>query len=115
MGEMSLVRALVRKGNLDINLQTETKGLTALYIAIDLGDIDLINFLLQAGADPLICNYSGDNCFVYNIKRKTKEINHQTAQNVQKKSKNLKILGSDFADFRLDWPSRSPSPPQISF
>ena len=58
-----ILQATIRHG-VDVNA-TNKENITALMIACEEGNIDVINILLNAGADPNITNADGDTCLCY--------------------------------------------------
>ena len=52
----------------DVNA-AKKRGITALWIACHQGDIDTINALISAGADPNIAHANGDTCLKHAIDR----------------------------------------------
>lgn len=45
---------------------TENKGITALQLAIERQKLELTNKMLELGADPNQCDYSGENPIIFN-------------------------------------------------
>ena len=63
-GNLELVKALVDQGA-DVNLQTKTNGGTALSAAADADSKEVIEYLLQHGADKTIKDRSGKTPVTY--------------------------------------------------
>ena len=66
-GDSHILNELVVNMNMDVNIQ-KLNGVTALSIAALNKNHSMFNFLLQNGADPLICNKQGIGSLYFAVK-----------------------------------------------
>ncbi|XP_028968346.1 uncharacterized protein LOC100897854 [Galendromus occidentalis] len=61
-GDVKKLRKLLQKHGVNVNARDTQTGNTALMVASLVQDPDAIAALLEAGADPTLHNYTGQNC-----------------------------------------------------
>lgn len=61
-GDVKKLRKLLQKHRVNVNARDPSTGNTALMVAALVQDPDAIAALLEAGADPTLHNYTGQNC-----------------------------------------------------
>lgn len=60
-----MIRRIILSKHIDINTQNPSDGTTLLMHAIIIGDLDLVEELLQNGADYRLKDDDGDDCIDY--------------------------------------------------
>ena len=72
-GHLRIVRALTEKWNVNVNAQDD-RGITALYCASQENHIEVVDYLLQHGANPKLCNKNGDKALKIAKEKNNKDI-----------------------------------------
>ncbi len=62
---LDIVKYLIEEKNFDINNHTRKSGFTPLMLATSFSDFEIVDFLLQKGADVEARDSFGFNCFDY--------------------------------------------------
>jgi len=68
-GNIVEVKKIIESGNIDINQGAIHHGPTPLMMASSKGKIDVVQLLLEKGANPNICDGVGDSALLYAISK----------------------------------------------
>jgi ankyrin repeat protein len=89
-GLLELVKELVERRNVSVNIQTYNNKSTPLHLAASRGHLDVVEFLVNQGANPNITDGEGGSALHYAAAGRRGEMNRDVIEYLAGKSAALK-------------------------